>query len=834
MILRSNINPYKIIAWDGAAVCCNCAFGLAMRNNFIADCPDISAIWPDCSAAGIMLYGNTIRNTGGGFYIEAGAMGTVLRWNTVSDSGGGIGFRDNVANVALENYIFHNHGGMNIGTCDEDDNPKANAMMYNWLIDNGSGTAYGPDRYKESAHIFDHNVYKFLDWPDVDLRTKTPAVSKIDKNIDVELTTGNWPGTNLKSQLLAHWTGAINTEKDGEYQFYLKYHLLNGARLFIDNKAVVWHGETHDPVSMTEKDGQVELKAGSHEITVEFFHSISDNLWKSCVLSWQPPGGAKAVVPENVLFHRETAAGALQAGLKAAFFDISGDSLPLAMGGSVILRYGDKQYKYLASLRAEMGQERHGRVVTEFDPTPLGLATFRVHGTKKSWEPAPMFSNPGLDRNDFLIPEPYFWKRGGFRGAVEYGWWGSPAGYGVQTCGDRSGFVRAFWTRYGYWGKDPFDDVTASRATGYKRGIAATAPQQDHMGSLQMGALAPDKPISAEGYGYWSPSLPTTDGAQIDISFWLRAKKVKAVKENGGIFVAIEFCDETGQNVSRQYVIGGGDGDKPVAADWTTGDYLFRPFAGMVTAPKGARWFKLGFGMRNSSGWAAFSDVDIKTRTGTPQQEVKKAPPIIAGRCTWTPCDLSTLLNRPLADEVAGDGKGGWTDQGPTMDLRNLHAGDYTFNDVAFRVPKGNACFIMKSKLRPSENLPDGGQVDLHGKADVLAFLHSGAWLATNVQHATYVIHYADGGKVEIPVIAGKNILDWALPGSRADDITYDPAMGLLLPAISVPSPQFVHVTVWMLLWKNPRPGTEISALEVKGANEGIPGLIAVSRGVAK
>ena len=47
VILRSNINPYKIIAWDGAAVCCNCSFGLAMRNNVIADSPDISGIWPD-------------------------------------------------------------------------------------------------------------------------------------------------------------------------------------------------------------------------------------------------------------------------------------------------------------------------------------------------------------------------------------------------------------------------------------------------------------------------------------------------------------------------------------------------------------------------------------------------------------------------------------------------------------------------------------------------------------------------------------------------------------------------------------------------------------------
>ena len=226
----------------------------------------------------------------------------------------------------------------------------------------------------------------------------------------------------------------------------------------------------------------------------------------------------------------------------------------------------------------------------------------------------------------------------------------------------------------------------------------------------------------------------------------------------------------------------------------------------MVAAPKGARWFKLGFGMRNSGGWAAFSDVDIKTRPGVPDKEVKRVLPINAAQFTWTPCDLAALLNRPLADEVAGDGKGGWSDQGPTMDLRGLHAGDYTCNGVAFHVPEGNACFIMKSKWRPSENLPNGGKVELRGKADVLAFLHSGAWLATNIQHATYVIHYADGGKVEIPVVAGKNILDWALPGGRANDVPYDPALGLLLPAISVPSPQFVHVTVWMTLWKNPRP----------------------------
>ena len=228
------------------------------------------------------------------------------------------------------------------------------------------------------------------------------------------------------------------------------------------------------------------------------------------------------------------------------------------------------------------------------------------------------------------------------------------------------------------------------------------------------------------------------------------------------------------------------------------------------------------------------ADTDIQTRPGAPEAEIKRVLPIDASKFAWTPCDLAKLLNRPLADEVDNDGKGGWTDQGPLMDLRNLQAGDYAWNDVAFRVAKGNACFIMKNKYRPSRDLPDAGNADLPGKADVLGFLHSGAWISANTLEATYIIHYADGTKAEIPVIGGRNLLDWTQPPERADEIAYDPALGLLLPAATVASPQFVHVTVWMTLWRNPHPEKQIASLEVKGANAGIPGLIAVSRGVAK
>ena len=840
IILRSHLNPYKVVAWAGPAIICNGPIGLVIRNNIVADCHD-AAVWEDGYGLGLLLYGNTMYNIGSdGFYIEACVRGTVLQWNTVFNCGGGIGFRENWANVAFENYFFRNNRGVGIATCDASRSVKADAVMYNWLIDNGMGSTFGPNSVKEPAQIFDHNVYKFQDWPDVDLQNKKPAMTKIDKNVNVEVTQNPaWPGTDQKNFFLARWTGTVKAGNDGMYKFYIKSY--SGARLFIDNKRVVTHELVRGHGS-TENGGQIELKAGNHELMVEFFQDDDAN--KGCIVSWEPPGGVKAVVPENVLFHKEPAAEELQPGLKAEFFDITGAAMPLNKeGGSVILQYGNKQYKDLPTLRAEVGQEMHGQVVTEFDPTPLGLVTFRVHGTKKSWKPVPMMGNPSAQRQDAVETSencPYFWKKGSFQGVEPYGWQDAGSGWNGEGCGwcsvtrgDRTGFLRAPLAQSILWSKGPFEVPAAIR--NFSDDPAAIKDDANlGLACFQIASYPPDKAISAEGFGFWSVDLPTTDGVQIDLTLWVMARNLKSSKDNGGLYVTAEFRDETGQNVTRQYVAGANDGDKVVGTPWMTGNYKYKQLTGMVTAPKGARWFKLGFGLRNCTGWAAFSDIGIKTRPGTPETGIKKVLPIDAGKFTWTPCDLTKLLNRPLADEVDNDGKGGWTDQGPLMDLRNLQAGDYTWNNVAFRVAKGNACFILKNKHRPSQDLPDAGKVALPGKADVLAFLHSGGWISANTLQATYIIHYADGTKVEIPVIGGKNILDWTLPGSRADDVTYDPALGLVLPATSVASPQFVHVTVWMVVWKNPHPDKQISSLEVKGANQGIPGLIAVSRGLAK
>jgi hypothetical protein len=844
LILRSHLNPYRVVAWSGPAIICNGAFGLIIRNNVVADCHD-AAVWEDCWGLGLLLYGNTMYNLGGdGFYIEAGVRGTVLQWNTVFDCGHGIGFRENWANVAFENYFFHNSGGVGIGTCEASRGVKANTVMYNWLIDNGMGSSFAPNASKEPAQIFDHNIYKFQNWPDVDLRGRKPAASKIDKTVNVEMTTDNWPGTKLRGRFWARWTGVIKAQKDGAYKFCVKTHEFNGARLFIDNKQVVGSGDAKVPDSSKEREYQLQLTSGDHEIMLEFYHGLVDHLWKSCILFWQPPGGVKAVIPEQAMFHKEPGKAGLQPGLTAEFFDIQNDPLPVdPTNKAVILQYGSKQYKDLQSLRAEVGQEAHGKVVTEFDPAPLGLVTFRVNGSKKSWKPVPMIGNPAARRQDALQAGedcPYFWKKGSFQGVEPYDWRGAGNGWNGEGCGwasvtrsDGTGFLRAPLAQSLIWTKGPFDDPAAIRK--FSDDLAAIKDDSNlGLACFQIVSYPPDKVISAEGYGFWSVDLPTVDGAQIDLLLWVMARNVKAAKDGGGLYVTAEFRDQTGQNITRQYLVGANDGQKAVGGDWMSGNYKYKQLKGTVTAPEGARWFRMGFGLRNCTGWVAISDTDIQTRPGTPEVEIKRVLPIDASKFIWTPCDLTKLFNRPLADEVDNDGKGGWTDQGPLMDLRNLQAGDYTWNNVAFRVAKGNACFILKNKYRPSQDLPDAGKVALPGEADVLAFLHSGGWISANTLQATYIIHYADGTKVEIPVIGGKNILDWTQPPARADEIAYDPALGLILPATTVASPQFVHVTVWMTLWKNPYPEKQIASLEVKGANAGIPGLIAVSAGRVK
>jgi len=81
--------------------------------------------------------------------------------------------------------------------------------------------------------------------------------------------------------------------KDGKYTFYTRSD--DGSALYIDQKKVVDNDGDH---GVTEKAGKIELKAGSHEIRVEWFNGGGGG-WLDTY--YQGPGMPKQLIPAGVL-----------------------------------------------------------------------------------------------------------------------------------------------------------------------------------------------------------------------------------------------------------------------------------------------------------------------------------------------------------------------------------------------------------------------------------------------------------------------------------------------------------------------------------------------------
>ena len=135
------------------------------------------------------------------------------------------------------------------------------------------------------------------DFPLIPSKT-LPTAKRFDSRIAVELGKDPWPGTNLKENFYVRWTGIIRIPKDAQYRFFLESD--DGSRLFIDGKRIIDNGGLHP---MQEVEEHCDLKAGDHEIKVEFFQGTVDY---GCRFLWMPPDEKKEIVPSSALFHRKS------------------------------------------------------------------------------------------------------------------------------------------------------------------------------------------------------------------------------------------------------------------------------------------------------------------------------------------------------------------------------------------------------------------------------------------------------------------------------------------------------------------------------------------------
>ena len=130
------------------------------------------------------------------------------------------------------------------------------------------------------------------DFPVIGADTK-PALQRVDARLSFDVGDGAAPGTEIVDYLYVKWTGKIRIPKDGKYTFHLTSD--DGSRLSIGGNVVVDHNGLH---GMEEKTGEVELKAGDHDIVVEFFENEGQMGLK---LQWSQEGKAARTVPSGAL-----------------------------------------------------------------------------------------------------------------------------------------------------------------------------------------------------------------------------------------------------------------------------------------------------------------------------------------------------------------------------------------------------------------------------------------------------------------------------------------------------------------------------------------------------
>lgn len=181
---------------------------------------------------------------------------------------------------------------------------------------------------------------------------------------------------------------------------------------------------------------------------------------------------------------------------------------------------------------------------------------------------------------------------------------------------------------------------------------------------------------------------------------------------------------------------------------------------------------------------------------------------VIPKTAVMVPLDLRAQANMAFKDEVAGDGKGGWTDQGEN-DFRMMPLGRNFFRGVPFDIIDpasngGKSCIVVRDRPTGSFIAAANG-IKVAQRLSRLFFLHTEAYTEANEETLLYRVTYADGQKLDIPTKDNVTIADWwschELTGAKL--------------AFTRANTKSQEVGLFIMEWKNPRPDVEIQTLDI-------------------
>ena len=174
----------------------------------------------------------------------------------------------------------------------------------------------------------------------------------------------------------------------------------------------------------------------------------------------------------------------------------------------------------------------------------------------------------------------------------------------------------------------------------------------------------------------------------------------------------------------------------------------------------------------------------------------------------FTTIDLRPYTNRAFADDVAGDGKGGWGDEGPENDLRDFTLyGEQVFRGITFDIinpdkNNGTSCIVLRGQN--DVNLPTSVEIPINHKAGGIYFIHNGSWLSPRT--GQYTIVYSDGTQEVVEIVGRENIADWW-------GVTEN---SFIRTAWKGTAPKAGTISLGIFALENPHPDKEISKLKLE------------------
>lgn len=184
--------------------------------------------------------------------------------------------------------------------------------------------------------------------------------------------------------------------------------------------------------------------------------------------------------------------------------------------------------------------------------------------------------------------------------------------------------------------------------------------------------------------------------------------------------------------------------------------------------------------------------------------------------------DLRSVVNMGLADDVEGDQKGGWTDQGDN-DLRDFPTGKQEFRGIPFEIidPEtngGKASLVMYGEEKPY--FPKQATIPIGKTAKTFCILHGASWCpSTGTKVADYILEYTDGTKAAIPTIAGEGITNWWWPSDTSKSVV----------AWKGSNAACGDIGINLYLMQNPYPNKEIKNLVIQTTGKGVLGILGIT-----